>query len=158
MKLPESRTQEVRLGCGTISGRMAPGPASDAGSETASEPEDALPVVSPPSQPKPAPPAKGRLGQIGGKAKPSSLDAAASPTKQPPRRRIGAIGKRPAAVPVSPKSDEVADDRANEKSVAEEAEKPCETPADRADRRRVELRNELDKKAVAGPAKKKRKF
>ena len=135
---------------------MAPPPASDAASETASEPEG-TPAPSPKVHQKTIPAKKGRLGQIGGQAKGPEAETATSSAHQEPRRRIGAIGKRPAAAPVSPRPDEDGDDRTDEKDAADD-EKPCETASDRADRRRQELRKELDRKAATGPAKKKRKF
>ena len=135
---------------------MKPSPKSDAGSETASEPEDAqVPSSSP--QPKTALPKRGRLGQIGGQPKVTEPEATTSSTQQPPRRRIGAIGKRTNAALVPPEAAEEGRDRTDDKVTANE-EKPSETLEDRADRRRLELRMELDKKAAAGPSKKKRKF
>ncbi|KAF4963744.1 hypothetical protein FSARC_8268 [Fusarium sarcochroum] len=150
-------------------------------SETASEAEDdgvtiSLPAGDPSSssssssQPGPAAKKSG-LGRIGGaRAKqpgktdlpPIDLEAAESSTAAVPHhpsKKLGVIGKH------NGDKDEarlLADEGSRRgRSTANEVtaeSKPRETSQERADRRREELKRELEKKAAAGPAKKKRRF
>ncbi len=139
---------------------------SDAHSETASELDDQSP---PPSPPKPAP-KRGGLGRIGGKPKqeapPKRSPSPATPTEEassqlPRRHRLGMIGKKvPSPVP-DPSAASASDDtRGRSKTPATQSKKEQvrETSQDRADRKRAELQKEMEKRAAAGPAKKKRKF
>ncbi|KAM0253505.1 hypothetical protein ACHAP5_000534 [Fusarium lateritium] len=150
------------------------------GSETASEAEDddiAKPPViekettlSPPSSPRPVL-KKGGLGRIGGaKSKPSVEEesipygtdviqpSTASVSHRPPKK-LGLIGKNNSSdgepVPVVDEGSRRGRSAAKEPIVDL---KPRETSQERADRRREELKKELEKKAAAGPAKKKRRF
>ncbi|EEU48856.1 uncharacterized protein NECHADRAFT_75426 [Fusarium vanettenii 77-13-4] len=156
--------------------KKAPSPNVD-DSETASEAEDdgataSLPDDDPPPAPSPSPPPKpvakkSGLGRIGGaKAKQPVKETSpptepevteiARPATQNPPKRLGVIGKKKGdAKEPSSAADE---SRGRARSTKEEAPKPRETSQERADRRREELKRELEKKAAAGPAKKKRKF
>lgn len=144
---------------------------SDGDSVTAPQPakED-----SPPAPSRVQPPAKkGGLGRIGGpKAihpKQSStlglLDAtyeAEPPLKHTATKKLGMIGGKAGT---SESTKRILDEdgsrgrprpRDNDQAMQESA--PRETSQERADRKREELKRELEKKAAAGPAKKKRKF
>ena len=156
-KPPEEREEANR--------KTADKPMGDGGSETASDPDD-QPRQSTPPRSGPAP-RKGRLGRLGGNAakSPTTEPAGSSSpagrddeggTKSPPQR-IGRIGRKPAH---SEGTRAEADDRGRTpvKEETREKEKPRETSTERADRRRMDLQRDLDRKAAAGPAKKKRKF
>ncbi|KAF5629480.1 hypothetical protein F52700_7804 [Fusarium sp. NRRL 52700] len=150
-------------------------------SETASESEgedEHKPVTaevekSGPSIPSPPRPAANRsgLGRIGGN-KTKRLDEEQPVTLSPEvgepstrsvshrqSKKLGAIGKHKDNV------DEITNtpnegsrrSRTTTKEVIAES-RPRETSQERADRRREELKMELEKKAAAGPAKKKRRF
>jgi hypothetical protein len=125
----------------------------------------------PPSPPKPSsqqPRRIGGLGRIGGRraapAKAATPEPAApGPASQhtTPKRRLGVIGKK--KDPDSghrgrgrERTTPINDGEATEENVEEE--KPRETSQDRADRLRAELKREMERKANAAPAKKKRKF
>lgn len=150
----------------------------DATASEASEAEDA-PSSSPHPQPKAsaATQAKqGGLGRIGGKPKadparasspsPPSRQEIPSPKRTPPKpaaRKLGVIGKK--AGPAASRSDLSPEPTSRGRSCTPAAEReeadeaqPRENSEDRADRKRVELQKELERKAAAGPAKKKRKF
>ncbi len=143
-------------------------PAADAHSDTASEPDA---HSSPPPAPKPAP-KRGGLGRIGGKPKnepppparspsPAPAPAEESASQLPRRHKLGMIGKK-AASP-APEAAPSADDGARGRSKTPAASAPKKAPVretsqERADRKREELRKEMERKAAAGPAKKKRKF
>jgi hypothetical protein len=118
-------------------------------------------------------PPAGRLGRIGGIGKGSHVqqtdssdpvsgsDQATTSPARPPK--LGAIGSKNAAStmksPVTPGVGGGA--RGRPQAAKEEADVEAskrETSLERADRRREELKRELEKKAAAGPAKKKRKF
>ena len=148
--------------------------------ETASEDDemDDTPPPPPPASSAPPPPRRGGLGRIGGRAPPpapepaeiqsppvADKDEAPAPSSQPRGgHRLGAIGRR---VQVD---DPVSDDdtpgrsrgrRSTVASAGASPPKPApkrETSQERADRKRVELQQELARRAAAGPAKKKRKF
>ncbi|KAK0735185.1 XRCC4-like factor-domain-containing protein [Lasiosphaeria miniovina] len=69
--------------------------------------------------------------------------------------------KAPSAEPVTHMDGTSDDDRGRKKSAAAPRNKPetlRETSQERADRKRAELQKDLEKRAAAGPAKKKRKF
>lgn len=117
----------------------------------------------PPLPPKKTAP-KGRMGQIGGQApkptpSPSDGDAKKDETssRQP---RLGTIGKGQTSKATEGQTEQK--DTARGRQTTREAgaakEEPRETSTERADRRRAELKKDLEKKAAAGPAKKKRKF
>ena len=139
---------------------------SDAHSETASEVDERSPPSSPP---KPAP-KRGGLGRIGGKSKqevpskrsPSPAAPAEEGSSQLPRRhKLGMIGKKAPSPGPDPSAASANDDtRGRSKTPASQPKKEQvrETSQDRADRKRAELQKEMEKRAAAGPAKKKRKF
>ncbi|EAQ93814.1 hypothetical protein CHGG_02049 [Chaetomium globosum CBS 148.51] len=144
--------------------------ASDTHSETASElDEDGTAHVSPPPPPKPVP-KRGGLGRIGGKPKqeepsiparsPSPAASLEEPSSQLPRRnKLGMIGRK-AATPDASATSTSDETRGRSKTPALEPKKEQvrETSQERADRKRAELQKEMEKRAAAGPAKKKRKF
>ncbi|KAM0329531.1 hypothetical protein ACHAQA_004840 [Verticillium albo-atrum] len=70
-------------------------------------------------------------------------------------RKLGQIGKKAAA---NDSSHMTSESRGRTAERTEEEAKPRETSQDRANRKRDELQKELQKKATAGPARKKRKF
>jgi hypothetical protein len=172
---PPSLPQEPkRSRLGTIAARkraspppppQPPPPPAQEGSETESEPASPEPADPEPPRQQQKKPALGRIGGGGAsKAKQRSkspeteaADAEAPPTDKP--RRLGQIGRKPAA-----KAEDAAEAegaprgrrRADETSRA--APPPRETSEERANRKRDELQKELERKAAAGPARKKRKF
>lgn len=132
-------------------------------SGTASDPDD-MDASPPPPPPKHAQilsskrtPRGGRLGRIGGRAKESTPEPASSRAQSqatPSRRRLGHIGKKV--------DDSQQEDSSRGRSSTKDDDKPVkeekrETSLERADRKRAELRAEVEKKAHQ-PAKKKRKF
>ncbi|KAK3309411.1 XRCC4-like factor-domain-containing protein [Chaetomium strumarium] len=146
--------------------RTAPG-GSD--SETASEGDDSDTHSSPPRSPSKPLPRRGGLGRIGGKPK-TETAAATSPSPPPPeggssqlpkRHKLGVIGKTaPSPVP-EPSAASASDDsrgRSRTPATAPKEERKRETSQERADRKRAELQREMEKRAAAGPAKKKRRF
>lgn len=126
-------------------------------SETASEAEGDAPPP-PSSRTTPRKGGLGRIGGIGGKAKQKEPEPeperspSPPPASHPKRHKLGTIGKAP-----SQKPDTRATSRGRSKSPSV-APKPRETSEERADRKRAELQKELEWKAAAGPAKKKRRF
>lgn len=102
-------------------------------------------------------PRGGRLGRIGGRAKESTPERGSSPAPSqatPSKRRLGHIGKKV--------EDSQQEDAARGRSSTKEVDQPVEeekreTSTERADRKRAELRAEVEKKAHQ-PTKKKRKF
>ncbi|KAK4249041.1 XRCC4-like factor-domain-containing protein [Corynascus novoguineensis] len=145
--------------------------ADDSQSETASEPDDDATASSPHSSPPKPPPRRGGLGVIGGKSKqqteasrstrsPPSEAPAEEPSSQLPRRhKLGVIGKKVAS-PEPSTATTSEDTRGRSKTPATEPNKEQvrETSQERADRKRAELQREIERRAAAGPAKKKRKF
>lgn len=144
----------------------------DDGSVTASDIDDADNDASSPAKPPPpraSQPRRPALGRIGGKAtasartppvaNPEETPGAPATTITPKRSRLGAIGRKTGVgeeaetkrgrgtTPALAKDEEIEVD-----------ERPRETSQERADRKREELQRELQKRAGAGPAKKKRKF
>jgi len=144
----------------------------DDGSVTASDIDDADNDASSPAKPPPpraSQPRRPALGRIGGKAtasartppveNPEETPGAPATTTTPKRSRLGAIGRKTGVgeeaetkrgrgtTPALAKEEEI-----------EAEERPRETSQERADRKREELQRELQKRAGAGPAKKKRKF
>ncbi|KAH8174585.1 hypothetical protein LIA77_06004 [Sarocladium implicatum] len=168
---------------GTIGGRRRlskqPTPSPEPGSlqqtsdhtlddaETASEADGDPPASLPPSSPPPVSkrtPQKVGLGRIGG-PKPKAVQAkpvarSTSPGERPKSmstpKKLGVIGKR-AADQAPEDGDHSARGRSREQGEPA-GQAPRETSQERADRKRDELKRELEKKAAAGPAKKKRKF
>ncbi|KAL7945204.1 XLF domain-containing protein [Trichoderma barbatum] len=152
----------------------APVPGDD--EETASEASDdemapnhpaasSIPTPMPaPTSPKPAPKIGG-LGRIGGAAKTRAAEttkavdakeyAEAGLITKPPAapKKLGVIGKKTAAVDNGTKRG-----RPTEREEPQVEDGLRETSQERADRRREELKKDLEKKAAAGPAKKKRRF
>ncbi|KAH6669645.1 XRCC4-like factor-domain-containing protein [Plectosphaerella plurivora] len=167
--LPKELPKRSRLG--TIAAKKraspqpppAPPPQAQEGSETESEPPSPKPAPSePPRQKKPG------LGRIGGggaskaKQRSKSPETEAAAVEAPPAdkpRRLGQIGRKPAA-----KTEDAAEAeggprgrrRADETTRGDPP--PRETSEERANRKRDELQKELERKAAAGPARKKRKF
>lgn len=176
-KSAPSKPAGARLG--TIGGHKAvqssespPPPAQGSNnddSDTASDIDDD--EVTDPSPPKPT--RRGGLGRIGGKAraatppKPSRSPSPAGEEKQAPtpgrRHKIGLIGRKgPAAEDIPSHPDSGSEDGGRGRSTkpppaAVKKELPRETSKERADRKRLELEEEIRKKA-AGPVKKRRKF
>lgn len=158
----------------------APAKGGDDDSATASEPddhdEDAMDTSPPPPPPKPSSqPARrgGGIGRIGGRRAPVAKEATPEPprgsspgaasSQQTPRRRLGVIGKKApdSAERGRGRTRSPAGDGGEGEGVEEgqeQEEEKRETSRERADRKRAELKRELDKKAHAAPAKKKRKF
>ena len=148
-----------------------------AGSDTASDIADndnetasTMDPSPPPSPPKKLTPQKGRLGRIGGRsarAQVSQADNEAAidnaipdtklqvPVSRPPK--LGMIGKakQDASPPARDNSER---GRVPSRETTKPKNEPRETSMERADRRREELKRELERKAAAGPVKKKRKF
>ncbi|KAM0441093.1 hypothetical protein ACHAPT_000398 [Fusarium lateritium] len=158
--------------------KKAPIPRVD-DSETASEAEDdgataSLPDDDPPPAHSPSPPPKpvakkSGLGRIGGpkskepikQASPPAEDEASEsvrPVTRHPPKRLGVIGKKGDAKEPPSVVDEGRGRARSAVKGGTAKPNPRETSQERADRRREELKRELEKKAAAGPAKKKRKF
>lgn len=142
-------------------------PADD--SETASEASDdataSVPGSSPPPAPKPVPATgvkKGGLGRIGGAAPKTCSPEAEEPKERadaPAPRKLGVIGNKiGGASPAKTAREDTGRGRASTRKEEACVEETRETSQERADRRREELKRELEKKAAAGPAKKKRRF
>lgn len=148
------------------------GAEEDTASETASEADETASLPDEPAQsrlppsPKPIPRKPGGLGRIGGASKPKeaevlapSVDVASSTA--PPTRRLGTIGG--AATNTADGDTELRGRPAvsrtdhNDEAIAN-AETPRETSQERADKKREQLKRDLEKQAAAGPSKKKRRF
>ncbi|KAL2159376.1 hypothetical protein VTH06DRAFT_2380 [Thermothelomyces fergusii] len=149
--------------------------ASDTESETASEPDTVDVVTSPPPSAPKALPRRGGLGRIGGTSNqatqarqstrsPSPPSSPRRPAEdsahQPPRRqKLGVIGKKTAdPEPPATGGGEGPRGRRETPPAPESDRKQRETSQERADRKRAELQKEIERRAAAGPAKKKRKF
>lgn len=129
----------------------------DVDDETASESDGDKPSKSHSPVPPPAEPLQkrkiGTIGRIGGKARQASVKPerkSSTPEAESARltgRKIGAIGKRQI-------------DKTPQPEAASKSKSPDESEDDeqRAERKRAELARELERKANAKPAKKKRKF
>jgi hypothetical protein len=140
---------------------------STAGSETASDHdnEDRPERPSSPRSPPQPTQRRGGLGRIGGK--PKDVAPAGSPAPPvsnkagtpPKKHKLGVIGKKVDATP-SPRASSLGEgSRGRSRSPGiTKAASPRETSQERADRKRAELQKDLERKAAAGPAKKKRKF
>ncbi|KAK0669061.1 XRCC4-like factor-domain-containing protein [Cercophora samala] len=137
-------------------------------SETASDDdEETRQGHSPPPPPKQLP-SRGGLGRIGGKSKPeppspepkeaiSPAQVDDRPSPVPKRHKLGIIGKH-TPNPDAEASAASDDGRGRSKSKTPAKEQHRETSQERAERKRAELQRELESRAAAGPAKKKRKF
>lgn len=132
--------------------------------ETASEASEAPAAKEPP--PEPPTPRTGRLGRIGGQRaksppKPMDEEKEVAPSKDDSSegvahrpRKLGMIGQGKRTQQATNE-----DDGARGRSAGrDDTEKARETSTERADRKREELKRELEKKAAAGPSKKKRRF
>ncbi|KAK2599928.1 hypothetical protein QQS21_005312 [Conoideocrella luteorostrata] len=181
---PETKTNSSRLGA--IGGRKklvpprSPSPSRKGNSakqpvddeETASEASDddataSIPNSSPVPPPKmtAAQQKKGGIGTIGGgtmKSCPASeekiTETEVSKPKETSHRRLGMIGGKASRSVEQKKEDGERGRTTSRRANSPVEEKPRETSQDRADRKREELKRELEKKAAAGPAKKKRRF
>ncbi|KAK9434937.1 XLF family protein [Metarhizium brunneum] len=138
--------------------------------ETASEASDddataSVPASSPIPSPVQRPSKTAGLGRIGGGAMNTHpLDSASRPEASPPPvardtgpRKLGTIGGKKSKVERQDEDTErgrLATRRVN----SPKDEQPRETSEERADRKREELKRELERKAADGPAKKKRRF
>ncbi|KAG5922765.1 hypothetical protein E4U53_003665 [Claviceps sorghi] len=104
---------------------------------------------------------RGGLGIIGGgrpKTRPPNRETEATNIKEKTHpATLGIIRGKP-SMPVHQQVDECRGRSTQHKETSSWEGKPRETSQERADRRRAELRRELEKKAAAGPAKKKRRF
>ncbi|KAK7967677.1 uncharacterized protein PG986_001954 [Apiospora aurea] len=129
--------------------------ASDDGSKKEKSPPPSSPPKPAPSQRK-----KGGLGTIGGRPKTiarhtrsPSLEqdkgVTTASTAKPKAGRLGVIGKR--------RPEEQAQ-QSSSKHAGQELSEEAETEEQVAERRRAELAKELERKAAAAPAKKKRRF
>lgn len=122
-----------------------------------------------------AAPTKAKFGTIGGKSKPTATETsdpstASVPTIPPKGPKLGTIGGKKRGATGSPSAaPSVAHDTVNKQADGESTDHarsirkqstppaPRETSQERADRRREQLKKELEERAKA-PAKKKRKF
>ncbi|KFH43347.1 hypothetical protein ACRE_058910 [Hapsidospora chrysogenum ATCC 11550] len=148
---------------------------SDAASDVADKDNDTDSTAdpSPPSSsPKRTVAKKGRLGRIGGQrgatqgaqqdneqnVEEASGKKSETATSHTPR--LGMVGKRKEAKASTPPADGIEDGRGRSprRESPRSKHEPRETSTERADRRREELKRELEKKAAAGPVKKRRKF
>ncbi|KAG5918787.1 hypothetical protein E4U42_006743 [Claviceps africana] len=104
---------------------------------------------------------KGSLGIIGGgtpKTHSSNRETEAATTKEKTHpATLGTIGGK-LSKPGHYQVDECRGRFSQHKETSSWEGKPRETSQERADRRREEIKRELEKKAAAGPAKKKRRF
>ncbi|KAK0631403.1 XRCC4-like factor-domain-containing protein [Immersiella caudata] len=143
-------------------------PPSTAGSETASDNgnEDRPERPSSPRSPPQPTQRRGGLGRIGGKPK-DVVESSRSPSPPgsskagtpPKKHKLDVIGKKVDATPSPRASTSGEGPRGRSPSPGTtKAESPRETSQERADRKRNELQKDLERKAAAGPAKKKRKF
>lgn len=141
--------------------------------ETASEAsEDDATASAAGSSPVPSPEKtaakKGGLGRIGaGAVKPrhdfketAPEDIPSLKAKEAAPRKLGTIGGGKASKSLKQEEEDDASRGrpATRKTSSLAEERPRETSEERADRKREELKRELEKKAAAGPAKKKRRF
>ncbi|KAK4223454.1 XRCC4-like factor-domain-containing protein [Podospora fimiseda] len=148
---------------------------SGSDSETASDASQDETKRAPSSSPAKHAPKAGRLGRIGGRSReetpplestkplvssplrsPAPGDAGDESSQLPRRHKLGTIGRR-APEPYITAQEGSDDDRGRGKASLKK-ETPRETSQERADRKRAELQKNLEKRAAAGPAKKKRKF
>ncbi|KAL7821968.1 XLF domain-containing protein [Trichoderma gracile] len=177
---PGSSLQDTTKATGSRA-TTAPVPEDDV--ETASEASDedmtsTHPAASPKPTSMPAPvsprptPRVGGLGRIGGTSKRRAAETAAdaeiketetaddrTTTKPSATKKLGHIGRKAdAESSKAPAADSTKRGRPTEREEPQDEDGPRETSQERADRRREELKKELERKAAAGPAKKKRRF
>lgn len=118
----------------------------------------------PPSPPRKTTAPKGRMGQIGGRTSKQPVsakgDEAPKAESSSHTHKLGTVGKAQASKPTDQTTHTDLDGRGRHstRESSKEEVQPRETSTERADRRRAELKKELERKAAAGPAKKKRKF
>lgn len=141
---------------------------ADNDNETAST-MDPSPPSSPPKHPTSQ---KGRLGRIGGRTagtqgvqetNTSVIDKPSGTTSEAPASRLPKLGmigksKEDTSSVLSATTHTGERGRLPSRESTKSKDEPRETSMERADRRREELKRELEKKAAAGPVKKKRKF
>ncbi|TVY24017.1 hypothetical protein LHYA1_G007727 [Lachnellula hyalina] len=181
--MPKPKKQLGRIGAKKAAPRPSPPIDEEATTDDSAPSPTRRNAPSPTPEPAPKPkPAKGKLGKIGGKkaAPPPAPepDPEPAPTTPKSKSKLGKIGgKKKASTPApdspepriksSPRSTQeeislnntVDGDRGREMA-NEEKEKtpePRETSLERADRKRAELKRDLEVKAMQ-PVKKKRKF
>lgn len=165
---PVEAAAQAKKGLGKIGGKKEllappPGPSID--------PE---PVAKEPT-PEPVKPKKGKLGQIGGKKRKDEapaqdlqqvIEAGGSSVAAaiPVKKKLGMIGGRKrkespadADIEVKKEDDTIERGRGKVKEEREVTPPPRETSTERADKKREQLKKELEEKAKA-PVKKKRKF
>jgi hypothetical protein len=135
-------------------------------SETASEGDGDDTHSSPPRSPQKPLPKRGGLGRIGGKPR-TETAASKSPSPAPPegeasqlpkRHKLGVIGKKAPSPGHEASGNDDSRGRSNTPATAPKEGRVRETSQERADRKRAELQREMEKRAAAGPAKKKRRF
>lgn len=139
--------------------------ASDA-DVTASLPDESM-ESPPPPPPEPTRKKVGGLGRIGGGSKSRELETvplaadAVSSSPPPPVRRLGAIGGSTAVVSErdsEPRGRSAQSRTEQDMESAETTTTARETSQERADKKREQLKRDLEKQAAAGPSKKKRRF
>ncbi|KAG9258193.1 XRCC4-like factor-domain-containing protein [Emericellopsis atlantica] len=144
--------------------------ASDTASDASGKDGESARATSPPSQrPTQRTPVKPRLGHIVGGTKkatpgqPATEDELGHVDKQPGDRapsgrlKLGMIGKGKGAEATA-KANSTSPGERGRTEAKEVDSAHRETSTERADRRREELKRELERKAAAGPVKKRRKF
>ena len=136
--------------------------ASDASGDDGNETASTVDPSPPPSPKKKAVSSKSRMGQIGAKNRLTEAETAQKDNDTIPSRpaRLGVMGKIQSPREMDGKTEAGPDARGRQTltNAHRAKEEPRETSTERADRRREELKKELEKKAAMGPAKKKRKF
>ncbi|RDL33271.1 uncharacterized protein BP5553_08710 [Venustampulla echinocandica] len=154
---------------GKIGGKKRP-PHQVGSSPPLSSGEKPTPTPVTPTKPK-----RGKLGQIGGKKKSKveediSIGAAVTEAdestheKTPRKAKLGVIGKLREPKASTPIQHDASDEEVavrGRRQVKEErptTPEPRETSIERADKKRAQLKRELEEKAKAPPARKKRKF
>jgi hypothetical protein len=135
------------------------------------EPEPERDISPPPAKTELAPETskskKGKLGRIGAKSKraetpPPAEEAPEASKTETPKRKLGAIGHKHQSPTTKKEGLSQTEEleirgRTSVKPEKEKTLQPRETSEERADRKRQELKRELEEKAKA-PVKKKRKF
>lgn len=128
------------------------------------------PEPSPVAESSTTPKKKGKLGKIGGRKAPvkeSTSDTedgsdSAPEITTPAKKRLGQIGgrKREASSPAAPSQETGPPDRGRPVAKVKKEDTPPvrETSEERADKKRLEIKKQLEAKAKAAPPKKKRKF
>ncbi|KAL7793186.1 XLF domain-containing protein [Trichoderma ceciliae] len=164
---PRSSSQDTKSNGSRATTAPAPGGDDETASEASDDEMDEMTTASPKPTTK-----MGGLGRIGGTAaKMRAAETAMAPemkentesravSKPPTPKKLGVIGKKidtgGSKALVSDNTTKRGRPTAHEELQVED--RPRETSQERANRRREELKKELERKAVAGPAKKKRRF